>query len=130
MKQTKKSLKGKKETKTLYYMTAKVTTVGKSYEQGDRIHAEVTYVNEDTLHIVQRTKQSHVRHPELHWRDLVGSLHGKVRTNANGVLLMMYIRHGEYKNGMNLSDIFASEVEMMGESLSEMNMAEEVARCN
>jgi hypothetical protein len=53
-----------------------------------------------------------------------------VRTNANGVLLMLYVRHGEYENGKNLADIMASEVETMGETLSEMDMQQEVARCN
>lgn len=111
-------------------MNAEITTAGKIFEEGDRIHAEVTYVNEDLLRIVERQKRAHVRHPELWWRNLVGSLHGKVRTNANGVMLMLYVRHGEYENAKNLVDIMASEMEMMGDILGEMNLQEEVKKCN
>ena len=127
---TKKSQVATKETQevttTLLCMDAKVTTNDKVIEQGETIDARVTYVDEDHLRIIQHKRTPHVNHPELHWRDLVGSLHGKMRMNANGVLLQMYVRHGDYKNEMELCDIFEQEIEQMDEQLACMNLASEL----
>ena len=113
-------------TTTLLCMDAKVTTNDKVIEQGETIDARVTYVDEDHLRIIQHKRTPHVNHPELHWRDLVGSLHGKMRMNANGVLLQMYVRHGDSKNEMELCDIFEQEIEQMDEQLACMNLASEL----
>ena len=127
---TKKSQVATKETQevttTLLCMDAKVTTNDKVIEQGETIDARVTYVDDDHLRIIQHKRKPHVDHPELHWRDLVGSLHGKMRMNANGVLLQMYVRHGDYKNENELCDIFEQEIEQMDEQLACMNLASEL----
>ena len=127
---TKKSQVATKETQevttTLLCMDAKVTTNDKVIEQGETIDARVTYVDDDHLRIIQHKRTPHVDHPELHWRDLVGSLHGKMRMNANGVLLQMYVRHGDYKNENELCDIFEQEIEQMDEQLACMNLASEL----
>ena len=116
-------------TTTLLCMDAKVTTNDKVIEQGQTIDARVTYVDDDHLRIIQHKRSPHVDHPELHWRDLVGSLHGKLRINANGVLLQMYVRHGDYKSEMELCDIFEQELEQMDEQLACMNLKQEIAQC-
>ena len=70
-----------------------------------------------------------VIHPELHWRLLDRTKHGRVHVNANHVKVEFYIKHSDYANGRDLADILASEIETMGESLSDMDLAEEVEKC-
>ena len=98
-------------------------------KRGKPYRGTFTYhnVNHSTF-VEDDVKQSkpHTEHPELHWRDLVGSLHGKMRMNANGVLLQMYVRHGDYNNEMELCDIFEQEIEQMDEQLACMNLDSEV----
>lgn len=72
----------------------------------------------------------YVRHPELHWRLLDRTKHGRVSINAQHVKVEFYIRHEDYQDGRELADMLASEVETMGENLSDMNLKEEVEECN
>ena len=132
-KTAKKSQVATKETQevttTLLCMDAKVTTNDKVIEQGQTIDARVTYVDDDHLRIIQHKRTPHVIHPELHWRDLVGSLHGKMRMNANGIMLQMYVRHGDYKSETELCDIFEQELEQMDEQLACMSLKQEMEQC-
>ena len=74
--------------------------------------------------------KAHIDHPELKWRPVAGSLHGKLSVNANGAMLIMYLRHEDYNNsGLQLADALASEVEQIGEVLAETDMEKEVAKC-
>lgn len=70
-----------------------------------------------------------VLHPELHWRLLDRTKHGRMHINSQHVKVEFYIRHGDYKNGRDLADILANEIEIFGESLSDMDMEEEVSAC-
>ena len=123
-------------TTTLLCMDAKVTTLNKAITQGDTIDARVTYVDDDHLRIIQNKRQAavsqpHIDHPELKWRPLAGTLHGKASANANGVMLIMYIRHEDYHtDGRELADILAQEVEQMGEVLAETDMQNVLTQCN
>jgi len=53
-----------------------------------------------------------------------------VSVNANGAMLMLYIRHEDCNtNGQQLADIIVSEAEQIGEALADINLEEEVAKC-
>jgi Zn-dependent metalloprotease len=113
---------------TLPCVDAHVTTVGQNLQQGKRYLGSFVYEDDDNVRFVE--KQSlHVEHPELHWRLLDRTKHGRIHTNANHIKVEFYIKHGDYRNGRDLADILASEIETMGESLSDMDLEEEVALC-
>ena len=77
----------------------------------------------------ERDIRQHEEHPELHWRLLDRTKHGRVHINSRHVKVEFYIHHDDYANGRQLADILASEIETMGESLSDMSLAEEVEKC-
>lgn len=84
---------------------------------------------EDHFTFTEQHAKPHEEHPELHWRLLDRTKHGRVNINSRHVKVEFYIHHDDYKNGRELADILASEIETMGESLSEMCLAEEVEKC-
>ena len=71
----------------------------------------------------------HVEHPELHWRLLDRTKHGRMTVNARHVKVEFYIHHQDYGSELHLADILAAEVETMGETLSDIDLKEEVAKC-
>lgn len=96
--------------------------------EGESRKGILKYVNEDLFRFMENGLQR-VIHPELHWRLLDRTKHGRVHVNANHVKVEFYIKHSDYANGRDLADILASEIETMGESLSDMDLAEEVEKC-
>lgn len=105
-------------------------------KEGESRKGILTFVNEDKFRFVEQgtskpaaSKEPNKR-PELQWHPLAGSLHGKVSVNANGAMLMLYIRHEDCNtNSHQLADILVSEVEQIGDALADINMQEEVAKC-
>ena len=100
----------------------------KVFVPGDKIKAEVEYVDEDNLRITESSgKQTKpkVEFPERKYHDLVGSLHGKICQTDFGVTLHVYIRNGEFKNTRALADMFESETEQMCDLLCEIPLTEE-----
>ena len=97
-------------------------------KEGEKRQGTLRFVDEDSFKFVEKGVQ-YVRHPELHWRLLERTKHGKAHINAQHVKVEFYIRHDDYQNSRELADMLASEIETMGESLSEMNLEEEVAQC-
>ena len=105
--------------------------------EGKSYHGTLTIDNEDHSTFVEDSpkRQSAANkkpneHKELQWHPLAGSLHGKVSVNANGAMLMLYIRHEDCNTNSNqLADIIVSEVEQIGDALADINMQEEVAKC-
>ena len=100
----------------------------KVFVPGDKIKAEVEYVDEDNLRITEQLgKQAKpkVEFPERKYHDLVGSLHGKICQTDFGVTLHVYIRNGEFKNTRALADMFESETEQMCDLLCEIPLTEE-----
>jgi len=89
----------------------------------------LTYVQEDEKFEFKERSIPYVPQPQLHWRLLDRTKHGRIHVNANHVKVEFYIRHGDYMNGRDLADILASEIETMGESLADMDLAEEVEKC-
>lgn len=85
---------------------------------------------EDHFTFTERDARPHEEHPELHWRLLDRTKHGRIHINSRHVKVEFYIHHDDYANGHQLADILASEVETMGESLSDMCLEEEVEKCN
>lgn len=85
--------------------------------------------SEDRFTFVERGSKEHEAHPELHWRLLDRTKHGRVHVNARHVKVEFYIHHEDYTDGRSLADILASEIETMGESLSDMDMHAEVVKC-
>lgn len=71
----------------------------------------------------------HVEHPELHWRLVDRTKHGKMTVNSRHVKVEFYVKHEEYEDGRELADVLASEVETMGENLCEADLKEEVTKC-
>ena len=67
--------------------------------------------------------------PQLHWRPLSRTLHGKASINAQHVKVEFYIHHDAYLDGRDLADILASEMETIGDNLCDTNLEEEVNRC-
>ena len=111
----------------LYFMDVKVKST-KVFVPGDKINAEVEYVDEDNLRIKEnpkKHKKPQSEMPERKYHDLVGSLHGKISMTDFGVTLHVYVRHGEYKNARVLADLFESETEQMCDMLSEIPLTEE-----
>lgn len=105
-------------------------------KEGESRKGILTFVNEDQFRFVEQgtsktaaSKEPNKR-PELQWHPLAGSLHGKVSVNANGSMLMLYLRHEDYNtDARQLADILVSEVEQIGDALADINMQEEVAKC-
>ena len=126
-KKGKKSQAASVKTKLLC-MDATVVTNEKVFAPGDKIKAEVEYVDEDNLRITehpQKAKTEKAPLPERVFKDLTGSLHGKISKTDFGVTLHMYVRHGDYKNARELADLFESETEQMCDVLSEISLTEE-----
>lgn len=115
-------------TTTLPCVDAKVTTNNQVLQLGKHYKGSFVQNNEDQVQFVEETKV-HVIHPELHWRLLDRTKHGRIHTNANHIKVEFYIKHGEYVSEQQLADILAREIEQMGESLCEMDLKEEVAQC-
>ena len=100
----------------------------KVFVPGDKIKAEVEYVDEDNLRITEspgKQTKPKVEFPERKYHDLVGSLHGKICQTDFGVTLHVYIRNGEFKNTRALADMFESETEQMCDLLCEIPLTEE-----
>ena len=97
--------------------------------EGETRKGVLKYENEDKFHFVESASKPHVEHPELHWRLLDRTKHGRIHINSRHVKVEFYIRHEDYANGRELADILASEIETMGESLSDKCLAEEVEKC-
>lgn len=128
---TKKTQVANVKTKLLC-MDADVVTNEKVFTVGDKIKAEVEYVDEDNLRITQAqtNRRPQAESPERKFKDITGSLHGKISKTDFGVTLHMYVRHGEYKNTRELADIFEAETEQMCDVLSETKLGEEDEQCD
>ncbi len=126
-KQMKKSQEATVKTKLLC-MDAEVEGK-KVFVPGDRINAEVEYVDEDNLRITehQPTRKVQAENPERRYKNLTGSLHGKISKTDFGVTMHLYVRHGEYRNARVLADIFELETEQMCDALSEMDLSRELS---
>lgn len=116
-------------TTTLMCVDAKVTTNDEIIRQGKRYKGSFEYQDDDHVRFVEESDKVHVEHPELHWRLLGRTKHGRVCTNANHIKVEFYIKHGDYSSSLHLADMLASEIETMGESLCEMDLQEEVELC-
>ena len=98
-------------------------------KEGESRNGVLKYENEDKFHFVENEGKPHVVHPELHWRLLDRTKHGRVHVNANHVKVEFYIHHTDYADGRDLADLLAREIETMGENLSETDMQAEVNKC-
>lgn len=74
-------------------------------------------------------KKEHIEHPELRWHLLDRSKHGRVTMNSRHVKVEFYVHHDEYQSSSQLADMLASEIEILGENLSETDLQEEVSKC-
>lgn len=90
----------------------------------------LTYVQEDEKFLFREQDVPTTPQPQLHWRLLNRTLHGKASINAQHVKVEFYIHHDSYVDGRDLADILASEIETIGESLCDMDLSDEVAKCN
>ena len=97
-------------------------------QHGESRKGVLRFVDDDHFHFAE-SKKPHVEHPELHWRLLDRTKHGRIHTNANHIKVEFYIRHGDYVSEQQLADILAREIEQMGESICDMDLKEEVAQC-
>lgn len=84
---------------------------------------------EDKFTFTEKDVKPHKEHPELHWRLLDRTKHGRIHLNSRHVKVEFYIRHDDYRNSNDLADILAREVETMGESLCDICLSEEVDKC-
>ena len=89
----------------------------------------LTYVEEDEKFLFKEHDVPSVPHPQLHWRLLNRTLHGKTSINAQHVKVEFYIHHDAYLDGRDLADILASEMETIGDNLCDTNLEEEVNKC-
>ena len=115
-------------TTTLPCVDAKVTTNGQVVTPGKQYKGTFKQIDDDHVRFVEEQKV-HAVHPELHWRLLERTLHGRLSLNANHLKVEFYIRHGDYVSERQVADILASEIETMGDSLSDMDLNEEVEKC-
>ena len=49
----------------------------------------------------------YVEHPELHWRLVDRTKHGKMTVSSRHVKVEFYIHHDEYRNAAELADMLA-----------------------
>ena len=84
---------------------------------------------EDKFTFIEKGVRTYGTRPELHWRLLDRTKHGKIKYNAQHVMVQIYVSHDDYKNGHELADILASEIETMGETLCQIDIKSEVEAC-
>ena len=99
-------------TTTLPCVDAKVTTNENVVKQGKKYIGMFRVLNEDQVSFVEEPKVDTI-HPELHWRLLNRTLHGRMSVNANHIKVEFYIRHGDYVSEQQLADMLASEMKEM-----------------
>ena len=98
-------------------------------KEGEKRQGTLHYMEQDeTFKFVEKSLR-YVQHPELHWRLLDRTKHGRININSQHVKVEFYIRHEDYQNGRELADILAAEIETMGDNLSDMNLKEEAEQC-
>ena len=114
---------------TLTCIDTKVTTNNEVVKMGKRYKGSFVYQDDDHVCFTEENPKPHVEHRELHWRLLDRTKHGRIHVNANHVKVEFYIRHGDYASEQQLADMLASEIETMGESICDMSLTEEVAKC-
>ena len=115
-------------TTTLPCVDAKVTTNNQVLQLGKHYKGSFVQNSEDQVQFVEEPKV-HTIHPELHWRLINRTLHGRMSVNANHIKVEFYIKHGEYVSEQQVADILASEIETMGDALCETDLKEEVEKC-
>lgn len=98
-------------------------------KEGEKRQGTLHYLEQDEKFKFVENRLRYVRHPELHWRLLDRTKHGRVNINSQHVKVEFYIRHEDYQNGRDLADILAAEIETMGDNLSDMDLKEEVEQC-
>ena len=88
----------------------------------------LTRDGENHFTFVERGARGHELMPWKHWylikrlRENEDAIRGKVSANDAHVKLEIYVRHGAYKDGIELADVLASVTEEMGETLCETDM--------
>ena len=115
-------------TTTLPCVDAKVTTNNEVVKHGKLYNGTFKVINDDQVAFIEEP-QIHVIHPELRWRLINRTLHGRMSVNANHIKVEFYIKHGEYVSEQQVADILASEIETMGDALCDTDLEEEVAKC-
>lgn len=113
---------------TFLCVDLKVESPGKMIKEGEIRKGNLKYVDKDHF-LFREHIAEHNEHPELHWRLLDRTKHGRIHLNSRHVKVEFYIRHDDYRNSNDLADILAREVETMGESLCDICLSEEVDKC-
>ena len=105
----------------------KVESPAEVIKEGESRKGVLTFIDDDHFHFMEHGKKpkARVKLPERCYKDLTGSLHGKISKNDHGVILHMYVRHGDYQNAHALADIFEREVEQMCDDLCELDLGED-----
>lgn len=122
---------------TLVCIDLKTLLIEQPTVEGKAYHGTLTIDNEDHSTFVEDSPKRQsaspaepTKRPDLQWHPLAGSLHGKVSVNANGSMLMLYVKHEDCNtDARQLADIIVSEAEQIGEALADINLVEEVAKC-
>ena len=122
---------------TLACIDLKTMLIEQPAVEGKSYHGTLTIDNEDHSTFVEDSPKckpaafkEQSKRTGLQWHALAGALHGKVSVNANGSMLMLYIRHEDCNtNSRQLADIIVTEAEQIGEALADINLEEEVAKC-
>lgn len=107
----------------------KVESPNTMIKAGETRKGVLKYENEDKFTFTEKDVKPHKDCPELHWRLLDRTKHGRIHLNSRHVKVEFYIRHDDYRNSHDLADILAREVETMGESLCDICLSEEVDKC-
>ncbi len=79
---------------------------------------------EDAFTFTEKGARPNSTKPWKHWKLIERSLHGKVLANDTHVKVEFYIHHEDYVNGRHLADMLAGQVEQLGETLCETDMAQ------
>ena len=107
----------------------KVESPAEVIKEGESRKGVLTFIDDDHFHFVENGKKPPVKQSGLRYKDLTGSLHGKISMNANGVIVHMYVRHDDYPSELLLADIIEREVEQMCNELTDFNLKEEAEQC-
>lgn len=105
------------------------TNTKKAMKANRPVRGELTMTEENEKFCFEEIVPTHAIRPELHWRLIDRTKHGKASVNSRHVKVEFYIHHDEYQNAAELADMLAQEIEVMGENLCNMNLKEEVDKC-
>lgn len=119
----------KKFKRTHTYLCVNLKTITKNVIKVNKKQMGTLVMDEENEHFEFRQRGLFCEHPELHWRLIDRTKHGKASLNARHIKVEFYIHHNDYQSPAELADLLASEIEVLGDNICNINLEEEVSKC-